>query len=148
LREHLGADRLDAFLDDGPSRAAEFTAADQEKIRDRVGTGNWLLGTLFALDLARYGYPLADPRDFTERQLTLAHDEAEFLAEVDWPNPRGRQNEPEAQVRREAEMTHLRELAMQLMTVRESPIWRTVERLDVGRRALSRVAALLLHIFH
>jgi hypothetical protein len=124
-----------------------MAAADQEKIRSRVGVGNWLLARQFGLDLARYGYPMADDRDFTARQLTLARREGEFLIDVERLRQTP-QSAEEREVRRSAEMAQLREFAMQLMTVRQSPVWRTVERLDSARKRLTRAATLLLNCFH
>jgi hypothetical protein len=144
LREYMQPDRLDAFLDIGPRASIDMQAADEEKIRHRVGMGNWLLAREFDLDLRRYGYPMADDDDFTERQLSVARQELEFQGDIDRliQAPRGREL---VALRQAAEIARLRVLATELMTVRRSPVWRTVERLDRMRRFLLRVPASAQH---
>jgi hypothetical protein len=137
LSEHLGSEEIDAFLDIGPHAAVEIRPADEEKIRRRVGLGNWLLSREFDLDLGRYGYLMAGNDDFTERQRAVAQQELEFQTDIDrlMQAPRGQELIAQRQAR---EMAQLRVLAMELMTVRQSPVWRTVERLDRVRRFFLR----------
>jgi len=137
LSEHMRPEGIDAFLDTGPRATVEMEAADEEKIRRRVGLGNWLLSQEFDLDLSRYGYLMAADNDFTEQQLTVAQQELELHADIDrlMRVPSGQ--ELIAQ-RQGGEIAQLRALAMELMTVRQSPVWRTVERLDRVRRFFLR----------
>jgi hypothetical protein len=137
LSEHMRPEAVEAFLDTGPRAAVDMEAADEEKIRRRVGLGNWLLSQEFDLDLGRYGYLMAVDNDFTERQLTVAQDELEFQTDIDrlMHVPRGQELIAQRQA---SEIARLRVLAMELMTVRQSPVWRTVERLDRVRRFILR----------
>jgi Sulfotransferase family len=133
----VSKDQLEAFLDDGPRAAVTLQPADDDKIRHRVGTGNWLLAREFDLDLARYGYPMARDEDFSRRQLDAARQEMAYRNDIH--RLRGQVNGEEfLACRVAAELARLRELAMELMTVRQSPVWRTVERLDRMRRLLRR----------
>jgi Sulfotransferase family len=137
LAVFLGPERLDAFLDEGPRAAVELQPAEEVKIRRRVGVGNWLLAREFGLDLARYGYLLTADDDFTGEQLGLARQELAYGGDIECL--RRRANSTGLMASREAgELARLRDLAMELMTVRQSPVWRTVERLDRIRRLLPR----------
>ena len=139
LAEHLGPSQLDDFLDSGPRATTELRAEDEERIGQRVGLGNWLLAKEFDLDLGRYGYLMAADGDFSARQLTVAREELAFRTDLERLSHDAASKEMIA-LRQAAEMARLRRLEMELMTVRQSPVWRTVERLDRIRRRLLRAA--------
>jgi hypothetical protein len=133
----IGGDRLEAFLDEGPRAAVELQPADEDKIRRRVGAGNWLLAREFGLDLVRYGYVMAGDEDFTPQQLGLARQELAYSSDIDRLRRSANGSELIAS-RAAAELSRLRELAMELTNVRRSPVWRMVERLDRIRRLFRR----------
>jgi hypothetical protein len=140
LRELLSSEQFEAFLDKGPRAAVELQPEEEDKICRRVGVGNWLLAREFDLDLARYGYPMASDEDFTHWQLSAARQELAYRSDID--ELRGRANGKALVADREAgEVARLRGLAMELMAVRQSPVWRTVERFDRIRRLLRRAPA-------
>lgn len=136
----LGGERLDSFLDEGPRALVELQAEDEEKIRRRVGTGNWLVAQEFGIDLARYGYLLADDSDFTEPQLSVAKDELAYRRDIDRLGSRERSKDLAAS-RDAAEIARLREVSFELATLRRSPVWRAVERLEHIRRLFLRGTA-------
>ena len=133
LTTFLGRAGLDAFLDEGSRATVALQPAEEDKIRRRVGNSNWLLAQEFDLDLGRYGYLMARDGDFVRRQLEVARPELAYRGDVDRLRRQVNGNELIA-FRQAGEVARLRELAMELMTVRESPVWRTVERLDRIRR--------------
>ncbi len=130
LTEHLSPSQLDAFLDGGPRATMELQPEDEERIRRRVGLGNWLLSKEFGLDLERYGYLMAADGDFSARQLAVAWQELAFRTDLE----RLSHDTEMIALRQRAEVARLRRLEMELTTVRQSPVWRTVERLDRIRR--------------
>jgi hypothetical protein len=137
LTELLSHEQLEAFLDDGSRAAVELQPAEDEKISRRVGVGNWLLAREFDLDLARYGYPVASDNDFTQWELSAARQELAYRNDIDQLH-RNANGKNLIADRSAGEVSRLRGLAMELMTVRQSPVWRTVERLDRIRRLLRR----------
>ena len=139
LAEHLSPSQLDAFLESGPRATTELWAEDEERIRQRVGLGNWLLAKEFGLDLERYGYLMAADGDFSTRQLMVAREELAFQADLERLSHEPASTEMTA-LRQAAEVTRLRRMEMELMTVRQSPVWRTVERLDRIRRRFWRAS--------
>jgi|SRR5580700_55906 hypothetical protein len=145
----IGRERVDAYLDDGPRASVAMAAGDEQKIRRRVGVGNWVLAREFDLDLSRYGYPMADDGEFSDPQLALAKQEIRFQIDIDRLD-RAPQSEKASEIRRSAEIaaiqSQLRELSMEFATVSRSPVWRTVKRLDRARRMLSRAAAVALNL--
>jgi hypothetical protein len=147
LCDALGPERLAAVLDDGPRCAVAMRPSDEMKIRQRIETGNWLLAREFALDLAGYGYPLAQGYQLSRRQLALA--EREFAFERDTERlHRMPDIEAALEIRRSAEIralqAQLRQMAGELDTVGSSPVWRTVKRLERARRFVSRAATTVL----
>jgi len=137
LTVRLGREQFDAFLDEGPRATVNLSAEDEQAIRRRVGIGNWLVAHELGLDLARYEYPLASDDDLTEQQLGAAKEELAYREDI------GRlhrcDNGKELVAAREVgEIARLRELTVELATVRQSPVWRMVERLDRVRRMLVR----------
>jgi hypothetical protein len=139
LTEHLSPSQLDGFLNSGPRATADLRADDEERIRQRVGLGNWLLAKEFGLDLGRYGYPMAADGDFSARQLTVARQELAFCSDLERLSHDAASKEM-ITLRQAAEVARLRRLEMELMTVRRSPVWRTVERLDRIRRRFVRAS--------
>ena len=149
LIEEIGRKRVDAFLDDGSRASVAIRPADEEKIRRRVGVGNWVLAREFDLDLEHYGYLMAEDGEFSDCQLAFAQQEIRFQADID--ELRGLpQSEKASEIRRSAEIvamqSQLRELSMEFATVSRSPVWRTVKRLDNARRFFSRAAAVALNL--
>jgi len=135
LTDLLGSERLDAFLDEGPRASVELQPEDEEKIRCRVGAGNWLLAHEFGLELARYGYLMAGDDNFSRRQLDAARQELAYRSDVERLRQHAGGKELVA-AREAAEIARLHRLAMELSTVRQSPVWRVVERLDRIRRLM------------
>lgn len=149
LIEEIGRERVDAYLDDGPRASVATRSADEEKIRRRVGVGNWVLAREFNLDLERYGYLVADDGEFSDCQLAFAQQEIRFQADIDGLR-RLPQSEKASEIRRSAEIvamqSQLRELSTEFATVSRSPVWRAVKRLDSARRFFSRAAAVALNL--
>jgi hypothetical protein len=143
LREALGAAQLAAVLEKGPRSSVAMRPEDEEKICQQVDLGNRLIAEEFRLDLARYGYPLADGYDLTEDRLAAAKQEFSAAArELSHEEPLA---EETVEVHRSAEIVALRarlaELVNELEKVGHSPVWRIVKRIENARRVLVRVAA-------
>jgi hypothetical protein len=146
LSEALGAELLAAVLDQGPRSSVAIRPADEEQIRHRVEIGNRLLAGEFQLDLAGYGYLLANGHEPIRNRLRSV--EQEFSLERDADPLHGRpHDEVVPHVHRSAEIlalrTQLAQLASELETVGRSPVWRTVKRIEGARRILSRAAAMV-----
>ena len=139
LVDHLSPSELDAFLNSGPRATVELRADDEERIRQRVGLGNWLLAKEFGLDLVRYGYLMAADNNFSALQLAVAREELAFRTDLERLSHDAASKEMIA-LRQATEVARLRRLEMELMTVRRSPVWRTVERLDRIRRRFLRAS--------
>jgi len=143
LTDDIGRERLDAFLDSGPLAEVELSAIDEEQIRRRIGTGNWLLARQFDLPLARYGYPMAEDHAFSARELAMAKHELAFQADLDrlrsFP-----QSSERVETRWAAEVARLQTSERELALVSQSPVWRSVKRLDDVRRLIARAATVAL----
>jgi hypothetical protein len=146
IAKTMGSERLAALLDDAPRSAFAMPAADEAKICQRVGISNWLLAREFGLDLARYGYPLAQEHELGERRLVLAEEQFAFDREAARLRGTSR-SERVLELRRSAEITALRaqlhEMADQLDLVSASPVWHAVKRVENVRRSLLRAAAMI-----
>jgi hypothetical protein len=143
LTDNIGRERLNAFLDSGPFAKIELSAVDEEHMRRSVGTGNWLLARQFDLPLGRYGYPVAEDGAFSARELAVAKRELCFQADLD----RLRSSPPsseQVEARWAAEVARLQTSERELARVSQSPVWRSVKRLDGARRLVARAATAAL----
>jgi hypothetical protein len=122
-----------------------ISADDEQKLRRRVGVGNWILAREFDLNLRRYGYPMAEDGEFDGQQLELAQQEIRFQTDIDRLR-RLPQSEKALEIRRVAEIFAIQSQLREFATVSRSPVWRTVRRLDRARRLLSRAAAVVLNL--
>jgi hypothetical protein len=82
LVEAFGRERVNAFLDAGPTKGLKLQATDDHRLRRHIGLGNWLLAREFDLDLARYGYPVMDVSDFNAAELTLAEERLHLASDL------------------------------------------------------------------
>jgi hypothetical protein len=146
LDQNMGNGQLDAILEDGPRASVELSPADEQKIRQRVEIGNWLLVRDFGLDLERWGYPLPN-ETVSPEQLKIAEQELHFRHSMEALHQAGQSAEA-VELRRSAEIASLRsrlqDIGCELDRVGASPIWRAVRRIDGARRSLSRAAAMIL----
>jgi hypothetical protein len=148
LNESIGAEQLDAVLDNGPRAVVEVSPEEEKQICHRVAVGNWLLARDFGLDLERWGYPCADESRCAE-QLMLARHEQRYHRDIEGLC-HAAHSQPALEIRRSAEIVALRSrlqhLAAELDAVGGSPVWRTVRFIDGARRSLSRAAASILSL--
>jgi hypothetical protein len=146
LSNSLGAARLTALLEDAPPSSVAMQPTDERQILRRVGIGNWLLAQEFGLDLERYGYPLGSQHELSSRQLRLAERQLAFGR--DTARLRGRASDAgAAELSRYAELAVLRaeldKAVSELAFVSNSPVWRTVKRVENVRHYVLRAAAMI-----
>jgi hypothetical protein len=145
LSAAFGSQRLAEVLDAAPRSELAMAPADEAKVRERVGVGNWLLAQEYDLDLQRYGYPLANDAAAGRHQIGLARQQYAFEREIAALR-NGADTDAEIARRRRAEISalrrQLRDVVSQLDHVSASPVWRVVRLIENGRQRLRRAAAM------